>query len=162
MGEQGFDAFAHRAAEAVSRRGSLRTLGAAAAAAGLFGPAGIEAKKGGKKGKCKKQVSRCREGLAEFCATAFPEPGGGFGAAECAEAFGPCCRALGGCNAAQAFDCASATLEELRQKQGVYAVAAGRGRRRREATEDRPKRGRRRLPPGFPGGRDPRRRRRLR
>jgi hypothetical protein len=42
--EHAFDAFARQAADAISRRGSLRTLGAAALAAGLVAPAAIRAK----------------------------------------------------------------------------------------------------------------------
>jgi hypothetical protein len=115
-----FDTLARALGAGASRRTILETAGGSAlgafGVAALLGADDAEAKAGGNKSKCKKQVSRCREGLAELCATLFPEPGGNFGAEECVEAFGPCCRALGGCNAAQAFACAVAKVEELRQE----------------------------------------------
>jgi hypothetical protein len=87
---------------------ALGTLGLAA-----LGASGADAKRGGnKKNKCKKQVSRCKQGLAELCAALFPEPEG-FNAGDCTEAFGPCCQQLGDCDAARAFDCAVATVELL-------------------------------------------------
>jgi hypothetical protein len=63
MSEQRFDAFVREAAAAVSRRSSLKTLGAAALAAGLVGPALTEAKGSGKKKarkKCSKSEKQCR------------------------------------------------------------------------------------------------------
>jgi hypothetical protein len=118
MDDGRFDAMTRALGGDAPRRALLGAGASALGALGLatLGAGGAEAKKGGKKGKCKKQVSRCRDGLAEFCATAFSEQGSSFGAEECAAAFGPCCQALGGCNAAQAFACAAAKLEELRQK----------------------------------------------
>lgn len=121
MDDGQIDAMARALGGVAPRRALLGAAGASVLGAlGLaaLGADGAAAKKGGKKGKgkCKKQVGRCREGLAEFCATAFPDPGSGFGAEECAQAFGSCCQALGGCNAAQAFACAAAKLEELRDE----------------------------------------------
>jgi hypothetical protein len=118
MDDSRFDTMARALGRDAQRRALLR---AGASALGALGVATLgadrgNAKQGGNKGKCQKQVKRCRDGLAEFCATAFPEPAAAFGAEECAEAFGPCCLALGGCNAAQGFACAAAKLEELREK----------------------------------------------
>jgi hypothetical protein len=120
MDDGRFDTMARALGGGAPRRALFSAAGASALGAiGLaaLGADGVKAKKGSNKGKCRKQVSRCRDGLAEFCATAFPEPAGAFGAEECAEAFGPCCQALEGCNAAQGFACAAAKLEELREKQ---------------------------------------------
>ena len=109
MSEHAFDAIARRAADEVSRRGSLRTLGAAALAAGFVGPASVRAKKGGKGKKCKKQVSRCREGLQDLCEALFPGNQGNID--ECFGLFVECCDFLRGCNAAQAFACAVEVAE---------------------------------------------------
>ena len=119
MDDGRFDTMARTLGGDAQRRALFRAAGASALGAlGLapLGPDGVKARKGGTKGRCQKQVSRCRDGLAKFCATAFPDPTGSFGAEECATAFGPCCQALGGCNAAQGFACAAAKLEELREK----------------------------------------------
>ena len=113
MSDRSFDTFTKRAAEAVSRRGSLLALSGAALAFGLTGPTLTEAKKGGKNNdKCKKQVSRCKEGLAELCDAVFPNKtrrgaqSDGVVVFDCFSAFDQCCAFLGGCNTAQAFACA--------------------------------------------------------
>jgi hypothetical protein len=111
MRDQVIDAVARHAADAVSRRGSLRTLGAAALAAGLAAPATTRAKKNGKGKKCKKQVGRCREGLRDLCEALFP--GNQDNIDECFDLFVECCDFLQGCNAAQAFACAVEVAEGI-------------------------------------------------
>jgi hypothetical protein len=95
--------------EALTRRASLLTLGAAGLA-GLAGPIAADARKKGKgKDKCKKQVGTCQEGLADLCLVAF----GADSVEACLDAFGPCCEFLKGCNTAQAFACAVEVAESL-------------------------------------------------
>jgi hypothetical protein len=102
MDDQAFDAMTRQAAQAVSRRGSLLTLGGAALAVSLFGPVMAEAK-GGKKGnKCKKQVSRCKQGLPDLCAAFVQESN----VQKCVDLFKDCCNFLEGCDAAKVIDCA--------------------------------------------------------
>jgi hypothetical protein len=116
MDDRTFEALTRRAAAVVSRRGSLRTLSAAALALGVAGPAAVSAKKGGKKNdKCKKQVSRCKEGLADLCDVLFP-PKEAFSTSECFDAFAHCCEFLSNCGAAEAFACAVETVEDLEEK----------------------------------------------
>jgi hypothetical protein len=106
MSKHAFDTFTRQTADAVSRRGSLLTLGGAALAAGLAGAGGTRAgKKSGKGKKCKKQVGKCREGLADVCAALFP--GNQDNIDECFDLFAECCAFLKACNAGQAFACAA-------------------------------------------------------
>jgi hypothetical protein len=113
MDDRTFEAVTRRAAAVVSRRGSLRTLSAAALALGVAGPAAVSAKKDGKKNdKCKKQVSRCKEGLADLCDVLFP-PKEAFSPSECFDAFADCCEFLSDCNASRAFACAVEVVETL-------------------------------------------------
>lgn len=105
MTEQTFDASTRHAA-AVSRRGSLMTLGGASLAA-LVGTTIVEAKKPGKKAKkrarkqgkqkCKKQVGRCNAFLADFCVN--------FGGDVCEVILATCCGFLGQCQTTAFFDC---------------------------------------------------------
>ena len=116
MDDRTFEAVTRRAAAVVSRRGSLRTLSAAALALGVAGPVAARAKKGGKKNdKCKKQVSRCKQGLADLCDVVFP-PKEAFSTSECFEAFADCCEFLSDCGTAQAFACAVEVIESLEEK----------------------------------------------
>jgi hypothetical protein len=114
VSEPTFDTFTRRAAEALSRRSSLRTLGGAAVVAGLVAPVVAEAKKGGKgkknKNKCKKQVSRCKEGLADICAVFF-DPGEE--TALCVDLFAECCEFLRSCNVAQGAACIVERIPEF-------------------------------------------------
>jgi hypothetical protein len=122
MTEPTFDAFTRRAALAVSRRGSLRTLSAAALALGMAGPAAVSAKQGGKKNdKCKKQVSRCKSGLSELCDAIFPNKARSRVQAngvvlDCFAAFEDCCEFLSDCNAGQALACAVDVVELLEEE----------------------------------------------
>jgi hypothetical protein len=103
MNDRSFDAW--------SRRASLLTLGAAGLA-GITAPGAAGAKKKGKKNgakKCKKQVSACRDGLADMCEVVF----GVDDVPACLDLFGPCCDFLKGCNTAQAFACAVEAAEGL-------------------------------------------------
>lgn len=103
-----------RAAEVLSRRGSLAALGGFAAA-NMFDANDARGKKGGGDKKCKKQVEKCRNGLADLCKTVFDPPDGGdnFDSQDCIDAFTRCCRFLDGCNTGQAFTCAIETIESL-------------------------------------------------
>ncbi len=106
-----FDTFTRQTADAVSRRGSLLTLGGAALAAGLAGSGGTKArKKGGKGKKCKKQVGKCREGLGNVCAALFENQDS---IDECFGLFAECCAFLKSCNAGQAFACATEIAETI-------------------------------------------------
>jgi hypothetical protein len=121
MDDRTFEALTRRAAAVVSRRGSLRTLSAAALAAGLLAPIGTQAKGGKKKDRCKNQVSRCKEGLADLCDAAFPPvemvaPEASSAANECLAAFDQCCQFLSDCSVAQAFACAVEVVESLEPK----------------------------------------------
>ncbi len=94
--------------DALTRRASLMTLGVAGLA-GIAGPLGAEAKKKGKgNDKCKKQVDKCRSGVAQLCEVVFAED-----AALCVPIFESCCEFLKSCNAAQAFACAVEAAETL-------------------------------------------------
>jgi hypothetical protein len=116
MDDRTFEGLTRRAAAVVSRRGSLRTLSAAALALGVAGPVAASAKQGGKKNdRCKKQVSRCKEGLAELCDVVFP-PKEAFSTSDCFDAFGGCCEFLSDCSVAQAFACAVEVIENLEEK----------------------------------------------
>jgi hypothetical protein len=118
MSEENFAAFTRRAAEIVSRRGSLLTLSSAALALGLTGPNLATAKRGKSNTKCKKQVSRCKAGLADLCDAIFPpKTRDGVQASgvpsECFVAFDQCCEFLQDCSVAQAFACAVDVVENL-------------------------------------------------
>jgi hypothetical protein len=118
MDDQAFDSLTRRTAEAVSRRGSMLTLGAAALAAGFAGTGVTKAKKKNKKNKnkCPGQVEECRTGLANVCAQFFDNEGSGFSLDECITEFGPCCEFLQGCDAAAGFQCAVDKIVELSKK----------------------------------------------
>ena len=101
MSEHGFYAFARHTAVSVSGRRSLIALGGAALAASLASPAHTTAKRGGKgKNRCKPQVAKCREGVADLCLLTY-----GQDAAECVELYADCCRFLQNCETAKAFAC---------------------------------------------------------
>ncbi|MDQ2652254.1 MAG: hypothetical protein M3Z20_04330 [Chloroflexota bacterium] len=79
MNTQTFDAVTRRAAEGISRRRSLLTLGGAAAAATIARPSASEAKK--KKGKnckkkekqrCNKDAAACKTTILVLCDPADP------------------------------------------------------------------------------------------
>ena len=105
MYEQNFDAFTRRAAEGVSRRGTLMTLGGAALTAALTSPLGTEAKENNKKKrkkdrkkearkaeqKCKQQVA---DGQSILNSLLDPTPGQLL-----------CCDSLSTCNAALFISC---------------------------------------------------------
>jgi len=121
MDDRTFEALTRRATEVVSRRGSLRTLGGAALAAGLLTPISTQAKDGKKNDKCKKQVSRCKQGLADLCDAVFLPgemiaPEATSAASECLAAFDQCCQFLSDCSVAEAFACAVEVVESLEPK----------------------------------------------
>jgi hypothetical protein len=95
-----FDA-ALRRAGALSRRGSLRTLGGAALIAGLAAPAAARAGKPGKNGRkrCQRQRGQCLAWNTSFC-EAIP---GGLEA--CIAALRPCCEPFARCNAGEGIAC---------------------------------------------------------
>ena len=103
MDGQAFDAMTRHAAAAVSRRGSLLTLGGAALAASLFGPALVEAKKGGKKKnkKCRNQAGKCRQLLPVLVGDVASEEKVDFWVQLLKE----CCDFLGDCDVARAVRC---------------------------------------------------------
>jgi hypothetical protein len=93
-----FDAVSRRAAESISRRRSLLTLGGAALGATLATPSASEAKKRlsckeKEQRRCKRDADACKAYIDEFCA---PNP-----APECT-IVKPCCE---NCSAAGFFDC---------------------------------------------------------
>jgi len=113
MDPHAFDAIARRTADSVSRRRSLLALGGAALGASLGAPLAATAKKGRKgknngKDKCKAQVGKCQDGIANLCLAIFEED-----SPECVDAFSPCCRFLQNCETAQAFACAVEVFETL-------------------------------------------------
>jgi hypothetical protein len=116
MDDRAFDSLTRQAAEAVSRRGSLLTLSAAALAAGFAGAGVTKAKKKNKKNKCPGQVEECRTGLFKVCAQFFDNEGSGFSLDRCITEFGPCCDFLQGCDAAAGFQCAVDKIVALEQQ----------------------------------------------
>ena len=97
MSDQAFDVFTRRAADGVTRRGSLATLGGAGLAALLGDSLTAEAKKKNNKKKkkdpfkkCKPQVEQCQIGLAPLAPSA-------------AQAL--CCQSFGTCDVTQFFLC---------------------------------------------------------
>jgi hypothetical protein len=128
MNEPTFDTLTRRAAQVVSRRGSLRALSGVALALGLTEPTTTAAKKGGKHGdRCQNQVSRCKTGLGDLCTSAFHT---GNAQLACVEAFIQCCEPLRRCDTAQAFACAVRVVENLADPSAEPAVS-GRGDRAR-------------------------------
>ena len=104
MHDQRFDTLTRQAAGAVSRRGSLLTMGGAAVVAAVTAPSFVQAsndgKKAGKKAKkkCKKQIDECRNTLLDRC----------LGNPECEDEMElvlPCCSLLANCKAGEALDC---------------------------------------------------------
>lgn len=85
---------------ALSRRGSLRALGAAALATGLAAPAATRAGKSGKNGRkrCQQQRGQCRAFLETFC-----EPKGD--PETCEEGSFPCCEHFARCDAGAGIAC---------------------------------------------------------
>jgi hypothetical protein len=106
MADQFRAAWARYAGSALSRRGALVTLSAAALGAATAGikpaQAGKVARKARKrsKKKCKRQIGQCRDALLVFCASEE---------ADCAEdslnAALACCSNLSNCEAGAALDC---------------------------------------------------------
>jgi hypothetical protein len=103
MNENVYETATRRAAGAVSRRGSLRTLGGALAAV-VAAPSLIQAKKGGKNDgnaanrRCKRQVAGCRKVVLELCGDEE----------DVCQAVLACCPTLGACNATAFFACVEA------------------------------------------------------
>ena len=101
MNEKTFETATRHAASVLTRRGSLRTLGAAALAAAISAPSLAQAKKGGKKSRgngsqrCRRQAAGCRKVVTELC---------GDESGVC-EAVLASCPSLGRCNATAFFDC---------------------------------------------------------
>ena len=94
-----FDTLA-RQAGAVSRRGSLRTLGGAALAGVLAAPAVAGAGKGGKNGqkRCMRQRGQCLAFAEAFCQPkADPSA--------CKAQFSPCCAPFAQCKAGLGIEC---------------------------------------------------------
>jgi hypothetical protein len=94
-----FDILTRRAG-AVSRRGSLSTLGGAALAGILATPAAVSAGKGGKNGqkRCKRQRGQCLAFVEEFCQPkADPNA--------CETQFSPCCESFAECKAGLGIEC---------------------------------------------------------
>jgi hypothetical protein len=98
------DALAHRAAEGVSRRRSLMTLGGVGLASALTGPLSAGAKKPGKKQankRCKRQVAPCATTVQAECDENDTKPD------RCAEVIA-CCDFFARCNAGGFLACTSA------------------------------------------------------
>jgi hypothetical protein len=88
-----------RRAASLSRRGSLRVLGAAALTGVVSAPADIAGKAGDKSQKrCQRQRGQCLAYVAEYC-----EPK--IGADICKELFNPCCEHFASCHAGQGIEC---------------------------------------------------------
>jgi hypothetical protein len=108
MREHVFNGFTRMTDDAITRRRSLMTLGGAAMAAALSGPALAEARKKGKKGRntrkktCQKQGAPCREFVDQFCELFFPPgPGRDF----CLAGASPCCSSIEQCRGEEFFAC---------------------------------------------------------
>jgi hypothetical protein len=89
-----------RQAVAVSRRGTLRALGAAVVGAGMTAPAATHAAKPGKQGRkrCRRQRAQCRAYLETFC-----EPKADPTA--CEDAGFACCEHFARCDAGAGIAC---------------------------------------------------------
>jgi hypothetical protein len=89
-----------RGAAAMSRRGSLRSLGGAALGSALAAPALARAGKAGKKGqkRCQRQRGQCLAFVEEFC-----QPKGDPNA--CEAIVNPCCENFAQCNAGKGIEC---------------------------------------------------------
>lgn len=100
MNDRIVDTVSRDAAAAVTRRASLLSIGGAAVAAALGGPAlakpGASDKRARK--RCLNQTSQCRAAIAEYCPS-LEAPG------VCAGFLSPCCDSLAQCNAAQSTAC---------------------------------------------------------
>jgi hypothetical protein len=100
---------------AMSRRGSIRLLGAAALTGALATPvaaAGPSSKKKGNK-RCKRQREQCRAFVRALCATpAMAGPAGQpqAGLTTCEEQTFPCCDHFARCDAGQGLQCVLDTL----------------------------------------------------
>jgi hypothetical protein len=101
MSSYGFDSLT-RHARAVSRRGSLRSLGGVALATTLAAPAHAQARKASKKKKakqqCKRQKPRCVAAITAYCATLLDPP-------FCESVYLPCCEEFTGCNVESGITC---------------------------------------------------------
>jgi hypothetical protein len=106
MREHVFDEFTRGAAESLTRRHSLVTLGGAVLATAIAAPRQAQAGKNGKKAKkrgkkkCKRQVEACRQVFIDFCETNPDECEEG----ELEEVF-PCCALLKDCKAGESVGC---------------------------------------------------------
>lgn len=101
MSTDAFVVATRHAAEAVSRRSSLLTLGAAALAAGLAPPLGVAARKSAAKKarkKCQRQSEQCRTFYQELCEENDCDE-------EAVEDILQCCADFKTCNAAAFLDC---------------------------------------------------------
>ncbi|MGH2614318.1 MAG: hypothetical protein ACRDJC_03685 [Thermomicrobiales bacterium] len=103
MNGNAFDAFTRQAADAISRRTSLLTIGGATLATVVGAPKLATAKKGGNKAKkkCKKQVNKCKNGVQTFCADFSPPKD----EEACNEILSECCEFFKNCNAKQGTEC---------------------------------------------------------
>lgn len=104
MNDRMIDAVARDAA-VVSRRTSLLSIGGAALAAAMAGPALAKRGKSGKSARkrCMNQTSQCRAAIAEYCALqTLPQV--------CEAFLAPCCEPLAQCNARETTACILATV----------------------------------------------------
>jgi len=100
MNTTAIKAVMRHAADAMSRRGSFRVLGAAALAGALAAPQVASAGKAGKKvqKRCRKQRDQCVSAVVAFCASFVDPP-------ECEEIYGSCCEHFARCNPRAGFGC---------------------------------------------------------
>ena len=95
---------------AMSRRGSIRLLGAAALSGALATPVASAGPSGKKKGnkRCKRQREQCRAFVRALCATpemAIPAGKAPAGLTTCEEQTFPCCDHFARCDAGQGLQC---------------------------------------------------------
>ena len=101
MSDHAIDTITRRAADVVSRRGSLLALGGAALAATMVTPAAAPAKK--RASRARKQVRKTCRRKARECNTFFTPLCGGD--PECKEEMATCCAHFGKCNVPEALEC---------------------------------------------------------
>lgn len=110
-----FDAFTRRAADGVSRRASLMTLGGAVLAAVAANPTIAEAKKNKKtkkkakmkaKQQCQQQVAECQTSIQTFCQQQFNNGS----ASGCESLLQPCCQLMANCNIGAGVTCIAQTF----------------------------------------------------
>lgn len=95
------DTVTRRAADVVSRRHSLLTLGGAAVASVMSAPSAIQAgetakrAKKRKRKKCRRQIDQCLDAIIAFCK----------GEESCINNYDLCCPLLSDCRAGASLDC---------------------------------------------------------